>query len=154
MARDRLDCTVCRYTYDINNFEKERWASRDLAVSHLRRDLSSRVISPKLRVDTLGCATVSFTIHETFIMLSIIIIVAVWGHASVSETLLLLFWTKFQRSAKVSACLKQLVTYVAGTCGGDKVSEFARRLHVAIYKAKCHPTNRRLRISLDYFFNL
>jgi len=51
-----------------------------------------------------------------------------------------------QRSAKVSTRLKQLVTYVAGTCGGDKVLEFARRLHVAIYKVECHPTNRRVRI--------
>lgn len=61
-----------------------------------------------------------------------------------------------QRSAKVSARLKQLVTYVPGTCGGDKVSEFARRLHVAIYKVGRHLTNRRLRIiaflSTVFFF--
>lgn len=78
-------------------------------------------------------------------MSSIIIIAVVWSYASLSE-ILLLFWAKFRPSAKVSARLKQLVTYIAGTCGGDKVSEFARRLHVAIYKAGCHPTNRRLRI--------
>lgn len=101
----------------------------------------------------------SFTIHETFIMSSIIIIAAVWSHASLSEIFLLLFpEQKFQRSAKVSARLKQLVTYVAGTCGGDKVSEFARRLHVAIYKAGRHPTNGRLRIiaflSTSSFFSV
>jgi len=86
---------ICANNLRKNIEQAEIWP----VVSYLSRDLSSRTVSPEPRVytstiDSRDALLASFTIHETFIMSSIIIIAAVWKLCITFRDLLATFLSK------------------------------------------------------------